>query len=113
MKNDSKQAKGRYLQNLVRDRIVKLYPVLTKQDIRTSMRSETGADIKLLTQIARKLFPFSIETKNRQEFRQIYNHFEQAKRHTNQTPLLIIKMNRERPLAIIDMEFFFKLQEDE
>ena len=66
MKNDSKQAKGRYLQNLVKDRIVRLYPVLTKKDIRTSMRSENGADVKLLTQTARKLFPYSIETKNRQ-----------------------------------------------
>ena len=79
MKNDSKQAKGRYLQNLVKDRIVRLYPVLTKKDIRTSMRSENGADVKLLTQTARKLFPYSIETKNRQEFRQIYNYFAQSK----------------------------------
>ena len=60
MKNDSKQAKGRYLQNLVKDRIVRLYPVLTKKDVRTSMRSENGADVKLLTQTARKLFPYSI-----------------------------------------------------
>jgi len=27
--------------------------------------------------------------------------------------LLVIKMNREKPLAIIDMEHFFKLQEDD
>ena len=112
MKNDSKQAKGRYLQNLVKDRIVRLYPVLTKKDIRTSMRSENGADVKLLTKTARKLFPYSIETKNRQEFRQIYNYFAQAKGHTNQTPMLVIKMNRERPLVIIDMEHFFELQEE-
>jgi hypothetical protein len=113
MKNKSRQAKGRYLQNLVKDRIINLYPLLTNKDIRTSMRSENGADVKLLTQTARKLFPYSIETKNRQEFRQIYNYFAQAKRHTNQTPLLVIKMNRERPLCIVDMEHFFELQEDD
>ena len=90
MKNDSKKAKGRYLQNLVRD----------------------GADVKLLTQTARKLFPYSIECKNREDFKQVYNYFRQTKGHTNQEPLLVVKMNREKALAIIDLEHFFNLQED-
>ena len=77
------------------------------------MRSENGADVKLLTQTARKLFSYSVETKNRQEFLQIYKYFEQAKGHTNQTPLLVIKMNRKKPLCIIDMEHFFELQEQD
>ncbi len=112
MKNDSKKAKGRYLQNLVRDRIVRLYPVLSKKEIRTSMISENGADVKLLTQTARKLFPYSIECKNREDFKQVYNYFRQTKGHTNQEPLLVVKMNREKALAIIDLEHFFNLQED-
>ena len=33
MKNRSKQQKSRYLQNLVKDRIIKLFPSLTKKDI--------------------------------------------------------------------------------
>ena len=51
--------------------------------------------------------------KNREDYKTIYNAFTQASRHTNQEPLLVIKMNRKKPLAIIDMEHFFKLQEDE
>jgi hypothetical protein len=39
--------KSRYLQNLVKDRIIKLYPSLTKKDIRTSTTGENGADVKL------------------------------------------------------------------
>ena len=113
MLNNSKKQKARYLQNLVRDRIVKLYPVLVKKDIRTSLMSENGADVKLTSHTARKLFPYSIETKNRQDYKQIYNAFKQAKRHTNMEPLLIVKMNREKPLAIIDMEHFFDLQQDD
>ena len=112
MKNDSKKAKARYLQNLVRDRIKKLFPKLGPDDIRTSLMSENGADVKLISQMSRKLFPYSIETKNRQDFKQIHKAFDQAKRHTKLTPLLIIKMNRKKPLAIIDMEHFFKLQDD-
>jgi len=47
MKNRSKQQKSRYLQNLVKDRIIKLYPSLTKKDIRTSTTGENEADVKL------------------------------------------------------------------
>lgn len=109
MKNSSKKQKGRYLQNLVRDRIIKLYPVLGKDDIRTSLMSENGADVKLTSHTARKLFPYSVECKNRQDYRQIYKAFKQAQRHTAYEPLLILKMNRERPIAIVDMEHFFEL----
>ena len=47
MNNKSRKAKARFLQNLVRDRIMKLFPSLTKDDIRCAMMSEGGADIKL------------------------------------------------------------------
>ena len=73
MKNRSKQQKSRYLQNLVKDRIIKLFPSLTKKDIRTSTTGENGADVKLLTLQARKLFPYSIECKNRSDNKQIYS----------------------------------------
>ena len=112
MKTKSRKAKGRYLQNIVRDRIVKLYPVLGKDDIRTSLMSEAGADIKLISHTSRKLFPYSIECKNRQDFKTLYSYFDQARRHLALEPLLVVKMNRERPLAVIDMEHLFELIED-
>jgi hypothetical protein len=68
--NKSRKAKGRYLQNIVRDKIIELYPVLTKDDIRCSMMSENGADVKLISHTARKLFPYSIECKNREDFKE-------------------------------------------
>ena len=68
MKPISRKAKGRYLQNIVKERIIELYPVLGKDDIRTSLMSEAGADIKLISHASRKLFPYSIECKNRQDF---------------------------------------------
>ena len=105
MKNRSKQQKSRYLQNLVKDRIIKLYPSLTKKDIRTSTTGENGADVKLLSLQARKLFPYSVECKNRSDNKQ-------ATKHTQLEPLLVIKTLREKPLAIIDLEHLFELQED-
>ena len=109
MKPSSRKAKGRYLQNIVKERIIKLYPVLGKDDIRTSLMSETGADIKLTSHTARKLFPYSIECKNRQDFK---TYFDQARRHLALEPLLVVKMNRERPLAVIDLEHLFQLIQD-
>ena len=112
MKNRSKQQISIYLQNLVKDRIIKLYPSLTKKDIRTSTTGENGADVKLLSLQARKLFPYSVECKNRSDNKQIYSFYKQATKHTQLEPLLVIKTLREKPLAIIDLEHLFELQED-
>ena len=72
MNNKSRKAKGRLLQNLVRDKIQRLFPSLGKDDIRTSLMSENGADVKLISLMARKLMPYDIETKNREEYKTIY-----------------------------------------
>ena len=91
MNNKSRKAKARYLQNLVKERIMKLFPSLTKDDIRCAMMSENGADIKLMSLTARKLFPYNVETENRQDFSTIYKHYKQTKRHDPFDPLLNIK----------------------
>ena len=109
MNNKSRKAKGRILQNLVRDKVQNLFPSLKKDDIRTSLMSETGADVKLISLMARKLMPYDIETKNREEYKTIYKHYRHAKGHGNLEPLLVIKMNREDPLAVIDLDHFFEL----
>ena len=109
MNNKSRKAKGRLLQNLVRDKIQRLFPSLGKDDIRTSLMSENGADVKLISLMARKLMPYDIETKNREEYKTIYKHFAHAKRHGNLEPLLVIKMNRKEPLAVIDLHHFIEL----
>ncbi len=109
MNNKSRKAKGRILQNLVRDKVQKLFPSLGRDDIRTSLMSENGADVKLISLMARKLMPYDIETKNREEYKTIYKHYDHAKGHGNTEPLLVIKMNRESPLAVIDLDHFFEL----
>ena len=112
MKPNSRKAKGRYLQNIVKDRIIKLYPVLGKDDIRCAMMSENGADVQLTTLTARKLFPYSIECKNREDTKQLFSYFRQAEKHTDLEPLLVVKANGKSPLAIINLEHLFELQED-
>lgn len=109
MTNKSKKQKARYLQNLVRDKIQELYPALTKDDIRCSLMSENGADIKLQSAMARKLWPYETECKNREELKNIYSYYKHAQRHGSLEPLLIIKRNRERPLAVVDLDHLLDL----
>ena len=78
MKNSSRKAKGRYLQNIVKQKIMDLYPALTSDDIRTSMMSETGQMLNLLQPWPVNCF-HSIECKNRQDFKQLYNYWSQTK----------------------------------
>jgi len=109
LNNKSRKAKGRILQNLVRDKVQKLFPSLGKDDIRTSLMSEAGADVKLISLSARKLMPYDIETKNREEYKTLYRHYRHASGHGNMEPLLVVKMNRQYPLAVVDLDHFFEL----
>ena len=112
MNNQSRKAKGRFLQNLVKNRMLKLFPALTKNDIRCARIGENGSDVKLLSLTARKLFPYNIETKNRETYKTIFKHYRQSGKHGSLERLLVIKSNRTKPLAIIDLEHFFNLLED-
>ena len=113
MKQKSRTAKARYLQNIVKDYIIKLYPSLTKKDIRTSLTGENSADIKLLTPTARKLFPYSVECKN-QEKLNIWESYSQAVDNCKDyEPVVVIKRNNHKPLVVVDAEYFVGLHKDE
>ena len=66
-------AESRYLQNILKEKIMALYPSLTNKDIRTSTVGENGSDIKLLSLTAKKLFRYSAECKNRNENKLLYS----------------------------------------
>jgi hypothetical protein len=110
MKNSSRKAKSRYLQNIVKDKIIKLFK-LPAGSIRTSNTGEGGEDIKLLSLTAKKVFPYSTECKNSELHRGLYKHFKQAKRHNHREPMLCVKKNREPALAIVTLDHFFDLIE--
>ena len=68
-----------------------------------------GVDVQFST-AAYKKFPYDIECKNTERTKTIYNYYEQAIDHTNGgEPLVIIKMNRQKPLAIVDAEHFMEM----
>ena len=71
-----------------------------------------GVDVQLSTSAYRK-FPYNIECKNTERIRTLYNYYEQAISHDHieqdGEPLLIVKMNRQKPLVVVDAEHFIDL----
>lgn len=104
----SRKAKGRRLQNWVRESLRGLFPHLIDDDIRCAIMGERGADVKL-SKKAQCLFPYSIECKNKETWKSVYTAYEQAKSHSKLSPLVIIKMNQQKPLVILDAELFFTI----
>ena len=110
MKIRSRKAKGRRLQNWVRDELLLLFKNLTDDDIYCAIMGESGADVKFSPK-AQKILPYSIECKNKETFKGIYDIIKQAQSNAkkNQIPLGVIKMNNFEPLVIIDARFFFNI----
>ena len=79
------------------------------EDVSSTTMGESGVDVKLTPQ-ARKLYPFSIETKKQETFR-LPKWIKQAK--DNQLPdtnyQLFITKNRWDWLVVMDAKVWFKL----
>ena len=109
MKPSSAKAKGRLLQNMVRDRLLQMYPHLEPEtDVRSALMGETGEDVKL-SKKARQLFPYSVECKSLKTI-SVFRHYEQAQANCPEgaMPLVVIKENRKKPLAVVDFDYFME-----
>lgn len=106
----SAKGKGRRLQQAVARMLLELHPTLTPDDVASAPSGTNGVDVRL-SQAARKLFPYNVECKNRETFKTLYSMYEQACSHNKGKgePLLIVSMNRQKPLAIVDAAHFIAL----
>jgi hypothetical protein len=66
-----------------------------------------GEDVQLSPQ-ARSLVSYTIECKNRKAIA-VYKDYEQAKTHGLVEPLVILKQNLGKPLALVDAQHFLDL----
>ena len=109
MNTRSRKNKGKRLQNKVRDLLLEQFKdVLEQDDVRSTTMGESGEDIQL-SPAARKLIPYAIECKN-QESLSIWKALEQAENNSNgYEPLLIFKRNRSKTYAVINIEKFIEL----
>ena len=108
MKTQSAKAKGRRLQQWVRDQLIEKLEV-HPEDIESRSMGAGGEDVQL-SPAARKLFPYSVECKALKSI-SVYKFMEQAEANCppKAEPIAIIKADRRKPLAVMDAEHFFNL----
>ena len=107
MRTQSKKAKGRRLQQWVRDLLIEKLEV-HPEDIESRSMGAGGEDL-ILSRSAREKFPYSIECKN-QESLNIWKSYEQAQQNSgNYEPIVILKRNNVKPLVLVDADYFVEL----
>ena len=107
MKTSSAKAKGRRFQQWVRDKLIEVLNI-HPEDIESRSMGAGGEDL-IMARAARKKFPYSIECKN-QEKLNVWSAYDQAESNSgNYEPLVVIKRNRQKPLVVLDAEYFMKL----
>ena len=105
----SSKAKGRKLQNFVRDSLRSSFPSLEEDDIKSQTMGMTGEDI-VLSPAARKLIPYSFECKNVERL-QFWSSVEQAEANCKDEvdPAVVVKKNRKDPMVAIPWNTFIEL----
>ena len=110
MKNNARsaKAKGRRLQNFVRDALRDKYSKLEEDDIKSAIMGVGGEDI-VLSPAARKVIPYSFECKNVERL-QFWSSVEQAESNSNgRTPVLVVKKNGKKPYAVLELDKWLEL----
>ena len=103
------KAKGRNLQNLVRDRLRVAFPSLEEDDVKSQTMGMPGEDI-VLSPAARKLIPYSFECKNVERL-SFWATVEQCEANCkeDQSPAIVVKKNRKDPMVAIPLDKFIEL----
>lgn len=107
----SAKAKGRRLQQWWRDKILSaLEPFGVVEGDVTSTSMGAGGEDVVLSPFARKLLPISTECKSNKAF-SVYNYYNQAKSNSDKfEPVVIIKGDNKKPLAIVDALHYLELR---
>jgi hypothetical protein len=108
MKPASCKAKGAALQKKVRDLMLQHAPTLEPDDCRSTSMGSGGADVQF-SPAARKVYPFEVECKNLAKIA-VFAHYQQAASHGGYEPVVFLKQNHSKVLALVDAEYFIKLQ---
>ena len=106
MRPQSAKAKGRRLQQQFRELLIETLGI-HPEDIENRSMGAGGEDL-IMARAAREKFPFSIECKN-QEKLNVYDAYDQACANSgDHEPILFMKKNRKKALAVVDAEWFIK-----
>ena len=103
------KAKGRKLQNLLRDKLRVAFPSLEDDDIKSQTMGMPGEDI-VLSPAARRKIPYSFECKNVERL-SFWATVEQCEANCkdNISPAIVVKKNRKKPYVAIPLDHFIRL----
>ena len=108
MKTHSCKAKGRRLQQYVRDKLLLTFRELTERDVLSTPTGVSGEDI-WLSEKANTIFPFSVECKN-QEKLNIWDALEKTEQsNRRESGILIFKRNNSKVYCAIEFDKFLEL----
>ncbi len=110
MKTQSAKAKGRRLQQWIRDQLIEKLEV-HPEDIESRSMGAGGEDL-IMARAAREKFPYSVECKN-QEKMNVWESYSQATDNSGDyEPIVVIKRNNHKPLVVVDAEYFVRLHNE-
>ena len=110
MKTQSAKAKGRKLQQWIRNLLIEKLEI-HPEDIESRSMGAGGEDL-IIARAAREKFPHSIECKN-QEKVNVWEAYKQAEENSKSyEPIVVIKRNNSKPLVVIDAEYFVSMFKD-
>ena len=102
------KAKGRRLQNLLRDLLREKFPQLEDDDIKSATMGIGGEDI-VLSPAARKVLNYSFECKNVERL-QFWKAIEQAEENSNGSiPVIVVKKNGKTPFVAMPLDNWLDL----
>ena len=109
MKTQSAKAKGRRFQQWVRDKLIDILDI-HPEDIESRSMGAGGEDL-IMARAAREKFPYSIECKN-QEKLNLWEAYSQAEANCGDyQPIVFLKRNKQKPLVLVDADYFMRLHE--
>ena len=107
MKTQSAKAKGRRLQQWIRDLLIEKLEI-HPEDIESRSMGAGGEDL-IMARAARESFPYSIECKNQEKIN-IWEAYKQAEDNSKDyEPVVVLKRNNQKPLILVDAEYFVNI----
>lgn len=83
------------------------FPQLESDDVRSCSMGSGGEDLQL-SPAARRLLPFNIECKHRARIA-VFADYAQAESHGTHEPVVFLRQNRSKALALVDAQYFLML----
>lgn len=112
MNTKSSKAKGRKLQNDVRDLLREAYPSLLDDDIKSQTMGMAGEDI-VLSPAAQSKILYSFECKNVEKL-SIWNAIDQAETNCGErVPVVVFKKNRRKAYVAFKLDHFIEMVKED